>query len=116
MLKRRSFLAMLGFAPVAATLKSEPAAAAPEPLVETLPYQEVALPAYKVSIPLKIPLTKEQVELCEMMNMNPVDYAKNLLELVEMGQIESDLDKIVVENAIKQHELMAENMKSSVFK
>ena len=88
MLKRRSFLAMLGLAPVALTTK-----AAPEPLAA--PIVETATPTAiegvvmaNVRMPVKIGLTQEQVDFCEIAGLDINEYAQNLLELKKYGRIE----------------------------
>jgi len=98
MLKRRSFLAMLGLAPVApalSKLSAEPVAA--EAVAETGGYvlsKELAegMVMANVRMPVKIGLTQEQVDLCAELGMDINEYAKNLLALKKEGKIEGDVN------------------------
>jgi|GEM_PF-3803204 len=108
---RRSFLAMLGFAPVAAVVKAKTVDTPPVPALS--PEDYISVPSYKVSIPVKVPLTKEQVELCEIFGISPSEYAKNLLDLIEDGEIKSDLDKVVMREAIDNHDQILKKIKEA---
>ena len=91
MMKRRSFLALLGFgAGAAATATTETVAAvADAPLVVEVPKIPITVPDYPVRMPVTISLTKEQVELCEIIGMNPMQYARNLIALDKEGKLEA---------------------------
>lgn len=86
MLKRRSFLAMLGLSP------AMPALAATAPVEAAMPVVEAAAEGVvmaNVSMPVKVSLTKEQVEMAESMGMPVWEYAKNLMALKREGKIEA---------------------------
>lgn len=95
MIKRRSFLAMLGIVPAVPALAAAKA-------VETAPIatQAVTQTAIettvmaKIAMPVKIGLTQEQVDLCEIMKMDIREYAKHLLELKQEGLIQSDFEMV----------------------
>lgn len=91
MIKRRSFLAMLGLAPMAAVTKAvpEPLAAPVAPAIETAAESVVMA---NVRMPIKIGLTQEQVSFCEAAGIDINDYAKNLLELKKHGRIEGPVN------------------------
>jgi hypothetical protein len=96
MMKRRSFLAMLGLGASAATTVAKaaiPAAveAAPLAVAETVATTAVTVPTYMVRMPVSVSLTQEQVDLCSAWNMSPVEYAKNLLDLKQEGKIEAEV-------------------------
>ena len=89
MLKRRSFLAMLGLSP------AMPALAAKEPLAEVVTVQEPlaaeAAVMANVRMPVQVGLTQAQVDFAEAIGMPVWEYAKNLMILKEQGRIEGDV-------------------------
>jgi len=97
MMKRRSFLAMLGLGAGAATAGAKaaiPAAveAAPLAVAETVATTAVTVPTYMVRMPVTVALTSEQIELCELWGMSAEKYAKNLLDLKNEGKITGNVD------------------------
>ena len=90
---RRSFLALLGLGAGAATKPAQamaaPVAAPVVPPIPEVPTIPVTVPDYPVRMPVKISLTKEQVEFCEAIGMHPVQYARNLIELDKEGKLET---------------------------
>jgi len=92
MLKRRSFLAMLGLAPVAPALAKLPAKPLAAPIVKTAaPTAIEGVVMANVRMPIKIGLTQEQVDFCEIAGLDINEYAKNLLELKKHGRIEGSV-------------------------
>ena len=92
MIKRRSFLAMLGFTPVALATKSKPEPLA-APIIETAsPAAVEGMVMANVRMPIKIGLTQEQVDFCEIAGLDINEYAKNLLELKKNGEIEGPIN------------------------
>jgi len=94
MMLRRSFLAMLGIGAGAATsaAKSVAPVIADAPVVAPVVGNvttAVTVPDYTVRMPVRISLTREQVEFCEAIGMHPVDYARNLIELSKEGKLET---------------------------
>ena len=99
MMKRRSFLAMLGIGAGAATAGAKAAIpaveaveAAPLAVADTVATTAVTVPTYMVRMPVSVSLTQEQVDLCSAWNMSPVEYAKNLLDLKQEGKIEAEVN------------------------
>ena len=92
MLKRRSFLALLGIAPAMPALAATKAVEAAPIATETAIATTEATVMAKVAMPVKIKLSKQQVEFCEIIGMDIREYAKNLLELKRAGQIQGNFD------------------------
>ena len=88
MIKRRSFLAMLGLAPMAAVTKAvpEPLAAPVAPAIETAAEGVVMA---NVRMPVRVSLTAEQVQIAESWGMPVWEYAKHLMALKREGKIEA---------------------------
>lgn len=101
MLKRRSFLAMIGLAPVAPALAKLPTEPVAAPVVEAaIPATTEAVVMANVRMPVKIGLTQEQVDFCEAAGLDIAEYARNLLELKKHGRIEGpvNVDDDLLEN------------------
>jgi hypothetical protein len=92
-IKRRSFLAMLGFAPVAIATKAEPITPANPEIVEAAAEGVVMA---SVRVPVKIGLTQEQADFCSEIGMDVHEYAKNLHELKKLGFIEGEVNTTVL--------------------
>lgn len=109
---RRSFLALLGLGAGAATKSVaavEPIAPAMPivPPVAEVPSVPVTVPDFPVRMPVRVSLTKEQIEFCEAIGMNPVQYAKNLIELDKAGKLETTTVNMQLEAELEQLEAKA---------
>lgn len=104
MIKRRSFLALLGFgAGAAATgVKEIAPAVADAPLVVEVPTISVTVPDFPVRMPVTVSLTREQVEFCEIIGMDPIKYARNLIELDKAGKLETTSISMQLEAELNQ--------------
>ena len=92
-IKRRSFLAMLGLAPVAIATKAELITPANPEIVEAAAEGVVMA---NVRVPVKIGLTQEQADFCSEIGMDVHEYAKNLHELKQLNLIEGEVNTTVL--------------------
>lgn len=100
MIKRRSFLAMLGIGAGAATAGAKVAVPAVEPVMPlaveaaapVASAVSVVVPSYWVKMPVSVNLTQEQLDICTVCLIDPVEYASNLLALKQEGKIDGPVD------------------------